>query len=246
MVTDAVDPRRGVVEERMSRVGRVVAVTGSKGGIGKSVVASLLALHLADAGRRVGLFDLDLTSPTDHLVLGARFEAPVEVFGIDPYRVEGVDLMSVAGLSRGAPLPLRGAAATEALVEMLAITRWGELDVLVIDMPPGLGDTALDVMELLPRTEFLVVADGSPVVIDSVKRAVNLLVSLDKPIIGIFENMSRGDAGAVERLATSARVAYLGAAGSDPGLEDAIGDRRALRSTDLYRSMSGLAGHVLG
>jgi ATP-binding protein involved in chromosome partitioning len=245
MVADPVDPRRGVVDERMARIGRIVAVTGSKGGIGKSVVASLLALHLADTGRRVGLFDLDLTSPTDHLVLGARFEAPVEVFGIDPCRVEGVDLMSVALFSHGAALPLRGVAATEALLEMLAITRWGELDVLVVDMPPGLGDMTLDVIELLPRTEFLVVADGSPVVIDSVRRAVDLLVSLDRPIIGIFENLSRGDADAVERLATSVRVAYLGAAGSDPGLEDAIGDGLALRSTELYRSMRGLAGQVL-
>jgi ATP-binding protein involved in chromosome partitioning len=228
----------------MSGIRRIVAVTGSKGGIGKSVVATLLALHLADTGRRVGLFDLDLTSPTDHLVLGARFGVPDEVFGIDPYRVEGVDLMSIAGLSHGAALPLRGTGATEALLEMLAITRWGELDLLVVDMPPGLGDTTLDVIELLPRTEFLVVADGSPVVIDSVRRAVDLLVSLGKPIIGVFENMSRGDAGAVERLAISARIAYLGAAGSDPGLEGAIGDGRALRATNLYRSMGSLAAHV--
>ena len=228
----------------MSGIRRIVAVTGSKGGIGKSVVASLLALHLADTGRRVGLFDLDLTSPTDHVVLGARFGVPKEVFGVDPHKVEGVDLMSVAGLSRGAALPLRGKATTEALVELLAITRWGDLDLLVIDMPPGLGDTTLDVIDLLPRTEFLVVADGSPVVIDSVGRAVDLLVSLDKPIIGIFENMSRGDAGAVERLASSARIAYLGSAGSDPGLEGAIGDGRSLRATTLYRSMRGLAAHV--
>ena len=244
-MSDPIDPRRGIVDERMSGVGRIVAVTGSKGGIGKSMVASLLALHLADSGRRVGLFDLDLTSPTDHVVLGASMGVPDEVFGIDPYRVEGVDLMSVAGLSRGAALPLRGIAATEALLELLAVTRWGELDVLVVDMPPGLGDTTLDVVELLPRTEFLVVADGSPVVIDSVRRAVELLVSLDKPIIGIFENMARGDAGAVERLATSARVVYLGAAGSDPRIEDAIGDAQALRATDLYRSMRGLAEHIL-
>ncbi|HSJ70311.1 MAG TPA: P-loop NTPase [Acidimicrobiia bacterium] len=240
------DPRRGVVEDRMSGIRRIVAVAGSKGGIGKSVVASLLALHLADSGRRVGLLDLDLTSPTDHVVLGAAFGVPHEVFGVDPHRVGGVDLMSVACFSRAAALPLRGRSTTEALVEMLAITRWGDKDVLVIDMPPGLGDTTLDVIDLLPRTEFVVVADGSPVVIDSVKRAIDLLVSLGKPIIGVFENMSRGDPGAVERLATSARIAYLGAAGSDPRIEDAIGDCEALRSTDLYRSMRGLAAHVNG
>lgn len=245
-MTDLCDPRPGVVDERMSGIRRIVAVTGSKGGIGKSVVASLLALHLADTGRRVGLFDLDLTSPTDHVVLGARFGVPDEVFGIDPHRVEGVDLMSVAAFSQGAALPLRGTAATDALLEMLAITRWGELDVLVVDMPPGLGDMTLDVIELLPRTEFLVVADGSPVVIDSVRRAVDLLVSLDRPIIGVFENMSRGDAGAVQRLASSAQIEYLGSAGSDPGLELAIGDGQALRSTDLYRSMRGLAARVFG
>ena len=234
------DPRTVVVAERLAGVSRVVGVTGSKGGIGKSVVATTLALALADSGSRVGLFDLDFTSPSDHVVLGVERRFPKEEFGIDPHRVYGIDMMSVAFFSGDASVPLRGEAATSALLELLAITRWGELDVLVLDMPPGLSDTTLDVIHLLPGLEFLLVGNGSRVVIESVRRALQLFAELKVPMIGLLENMQRGADHNVADLATRYGVAYLGAVPYDPELEGALGDVDRLRQTELYRAVSTL------
>ena len=232
---EAIDPRAVVVQKRLEQVERVVGVTGSKGGIGKSVVASTLALALADQGRRVGLFDLDFTSPTDHVVLGVERSFPEEQFGIDPHLAHGIHMMSVAFFAGDAPLPLRGGQATSALLELLAITRWGEMDVLVLDMPPGLGDTSLDVIHLIPQIEFLLVGTGSKVVVESVRRAVALFSELDVPMVGLLENMRQRTDEAVVDLAAAARVPYLGPIGFDPDLENALGDVARLRTTDVYR-----------
>ncbi len=229
-----IDPRPFVIEERLAGVSRIVGVAGSKGGVGRSVVASTLALALADQGRRVGLFDLDFTSPSDHVVLGVERGFPDEEFGIDPHVVHGIHMVSVAFFAGDAAVPLRGDAATGALLELLAIIRWGELDVLVLDMPPGLGDTNLDIIQLLPRLEFLLIGNGSRVVIDSVRRALQLYTELDVPMIGLLENMHRGSEQAVESLANAAGVPYLGSVPYDQDLEDALGDVDLLRNSAVY------------
>lgn len=239
-----IDPRGVVVEDRLSGVRRIIGVTGSKGGIGKSVIASTLALALADQGQRVGLFDLDFTSPSDHVVLGVDRSFPDEEFGIDPHRVHGIDMMSIAFFAGNAPVPMRGEAATSALLELLAITRWGEQEVLVLDMPPGLGDTSLDVIRLLPRLEFLLVGNGSRVVIESVRRALQLLVELDVPLLGMLENMRRGTDHAVIDLAADFGVDMLGSVPYDERLEGALGDVALLRDTAIYRSLGPIAGAI--
>lgn len=245
-MTHNIDPRAIVVADRLAGVERVVGVTGSKGGIGKSVVASTLALSLADRGNRVGLFDLDFTSPSDHVVLGAERSFPAEEFGIDPHPVHGIDMMSVAFFAGDAPVPLRGDAVTSALLELLAITRWGELDALVLDMPPGLGDTNLDVIRLVPRIEFLLVGNGSRVVIESVRRAVQLFVELKVPMVGLLENMRRGDSSAVADLATEFAIPFLGSIPYDPDLEDALGDVDLLRKTEVCRGLAEAVTDLVG
>jgi ATP-binding protein involved in chromosome partitioning len=237
---ESIDPRSFAVADRLAGVARVVGVTGSKGGIGKSVVASTLALTLADQGMRVGLFDLDFTSPSDHVVLGVSRSFPEEEFGIDPHVAHGVHMMSIAFFAGDAAIPLRGDAATNALLELLAITRWGDLDVLVLDMPPGLGDTSLDVIRLLPRLEFLLVGNGSKVVVESVRRALQLFTELEVPMVGLLENMRRGSGDAVELLAVAAEVPFLGSVPYDPDLEAALGDVDQLRQTGLYRYLTGV------
>lgn len=220
---------------------RIIGVTGSKGGIGKSVIATNLALALADQGRRVGLFDLDFTSPSDHVVLGIERSFPDEEYGIDPHRVHGIDMMSVAFFSGSAPVPLRGEATTSALLELLAITRWADQELLILDMPPGLGDISLDVIHLLPRLEFLLIGNGSRVVIESVRRAVQLLVELDVPLLGLLENMPRGGDDAVAQLADDFGVALLGSIPYDSSLEASLGDVEQLRRTSVYRAAATLA-----
>jgi len=240
------DPRAAAVDDRLAGVDRIVAVTGSKGGIGKSVISTSLALAWADEGRRVGLFDLDFTSPSDHVILGAAGHFPAEDFGVDPLLIEGVRTMSVAFFSGEAAAPLRGGDVTNTLLEMLAITRWGDLDILVLDLPPGLGDIALDVVRLVPRTEFLLLGAASRVVIGSVRRALRLLTELQAPIVGVVENLGRDGDDSVAELAGQFGVPFLGVVPYDPGLEDALGDPQRLRNTRLFGTVRGIARSVAG
>ncbi|MBN2113169.1 MAG: P-loop NTPase [Acidimicrobiia bacterium] len=243
---DAVDPRAAVVEDRLAGVGRIVAVTGSKGGIGKSVVSASLALAWADAGRRVGLLDLDFTSPCSHVILGADEGFPGEGFGVDPKDTAGVSLMSVAFFAPEVAVPLRGDEVAGAFLELLAVTRWGELDLLVLDLPPGLGDIALDVVRLVPRVEFLLLSTSSRVVLGSVERALRLLTGLRVPVLGLAENLQQGNDQGVSRLGASFGVPFLGALPYDAGLEDALGDPGRLRATAFFAAVRRLAGRLSG
>jgi ATP-binding protein involved in chromosome partitioning len=238
------DPRLAVIDERLARVGRIVAVTGGKGGIGKSVVSSTLALTLGET-RRAGLLDLDLTSPCDHLILGVDGQFPEELAGIVPPVVHGIHFMTVAYFSGAHPAPLRGQDFSSALIELLAITRWGELDVLVVDMPPGIADAALDAVRLLRRAEHLVVATDSRIVVETVRRTLTLLKQIDAPVIGVIDNMQRGEGGRVRDLAVELGVEYAGAVPFDPAVEEATGRPDRLAATDAAQALRGLARRFL-
>ena len=239
------DPRAAVVARRVSGVDRIIAATGGKGGIGKSLVATGLAVSLARAGRRVGLLDLDFTGPCDHIVLGAEGGFPEEEFGILPPVVVGIHFMSVTHFAGEEPAPLRGVDLSNALVEVLAITQWGELDYLVIDMPPGLGDATLDVVRLLPRAEYLVVATRSRLVVETVRRTLELLRRLQTPMLGVVENMARSDSDRVPDLAARFGVPFLGSLPFDEELEEALGDPDQLANTRFGREVSLVAGRYL-
>lgn len=238
------DPRAAAIDDRLRPASRILAVTGSKGGIGKSLMAALLALAAADRRARLGLFDLDFTSPSSHVILGVEPTAPAEEFGIEPISAGGIALMSVACFSGDTPAPLRGVDATNALLELLAVTRWGELDLLIVDMPPGLGDTALDVLRLIPRAEFLVVGGSSRVVAASVERALRLLTELGAPVVGVVDNMHRSGT-VVADLAARHRVPFLGEVPFDPAVEDAIGDPDRLRATAAFRAVAGITPRLV-
>ncbi len=188
----------------------MLAVTGGKGGIGKSSVASVLALVLQREGLRTALLDLDLTAPSDHVILGAEDCVPTEEHGVEPPRVDGIELMSVAWFLKEHAAPLRGDDVTNALLEILAVTRWQPADVLVVDMPPGLGDVALDAVRWLPNAEYLVVAGSSRVVPATVRRTLRLLTGLSLPVVGVVENMARGESEAVPSVASEFGVPWLG------------------------------------
>jgi len=239
------DPRLVTIGRRLERIGRIVAVTGGKGGVGKSLVATTLALCCAERGLRTGLLDLDLTSPCDHILLGLDKQYPEERFGLEPPEVNGVRFMSVVYFSGPRPAPLRGEDFSNALVELLTITQWGELDLLVIDMPPGISDAALDAARLIPRAEHLVVATGSRVVVETVRRTLELLLQIRTPVLGVVENMSRGDGTRVAELADDHGVPYLGAVPFDPALEEATGDARALAGTEVAGALRRLSERLL-
>jgi len=232
------DPRTTVINERLRRTGRIIAVSSGKGGVGKSLVATTLALALAQKGCRVGLFDLDFTSPSTHLIMGAAENVlPEEDKGIIPPVVEGLAYMSLIHFSGDQAAPLRGADVSNALIELLAVTQWGELDFLVIDMPPGIGDAVLDLIRLVKRIEFLIVTTPSRLAFETVKKQVRLLQDLRVPIIGVVENMKMNEAENIKRETDKLGLKFLAGIPYDPEVEDAIGDVTKLRGTTIAKKI---------
>jgi ATP-binding protein involved in chromosome partitioning len=236
-----VDSRTSVINERLKRIGRIIAVSSGKGGVGKSLVATTLALALARKGCKVGLFDLDFTSPSTHIILGVGEVQPKEEKGIVPPVVKGLEYMSLVYYSRDKVAPLRGADVSNALIELLAVTRWSELDFLVIDMPPGIGDAVLDLIRLVKRIEFLIVTTPSQLAFETVKKLVSLLKDLKVPIIGVVENMKMEQAKSIQQQTEKLSIAFLGEIPYDPKVEGAIGDETKLLDTALAKKIREIA-----
>lgn len=232
-----VDPRISVISERLSRISRIIAVSSGKGGVGKSMVATTLALTLANNGCKVGLFDLDFTSPSTHIILNAEKVQPKEEKGIIPPTVHGLKYMSIIYFVGDKPVPLRGSDTSNALIELLAITQWGELDFLVLDMPPGIGDAVLDIVRLINRIEFLIVTTPSLLAFQTVKKQVSLLSELKMPIVGIIENMKMDKANDVKLETEKLGLKYLGVISFDTQVEAAIGNGAKLLNTAIGKKI---------
>ncbi len=232
-----VDPRTSVINERLSRISRIIAVSSGKGGVGKSMVATTFALTLAHNGCKVGLFDLDFTSPSTHIILGAQNAQPKEDKGLIPPTVHGLEYMSLVYFVGDKPAPLRGADVSNALIELLSITQWGKLDFLVIDMPPGIGDAVLDLVRLIKRIEFLIVTTSSLLAFETVKKQVILLCELKMPIIGVIENMKMDKAKVIAEETGRLGLKFLGEIPFDPQVEDAIGDVKKLLKTAVGKKI---------
>jgi ATP-binding protein involved in chromosome partitioning len=240
-----VDPRTSIINERLSRIRRIIAVSSGKGGVGKSMVATSLALALAHNGCKVGLFDLDFTSPSTHMILGAKNTQPKEDKGIIPPTVNGLEYMSLVYFVGDNPAPLRGVDTSNALIELLTITQWSTLDFLVIDMPPGIGDAVLDLVRLIKRIEFLIVTTSSLLAFETVKKQVSLLCELKMPIIGIVENMKMDKAKDVVEETVKLGLKYLGEIPYDPKVESAIGNEAKLLKTALGKRIGQIATCVI-
>ena len=235
------DPRTTVINERLSRISRIIAVSSGKGGVGKSLVATTLALSLSRKGCKVGLFDLDFTSPSTHLIMGVKNIQPKEDKGIVPPVVKGLAYMSLIHFSGDQPAPLRGADVSNALIELLAVTQWGELDFLVIDMPPGISDAVLDLIRLVKRIEFLIVTTPSRLAFETVKKQVLLLQELKVPIIGVVENMKVDMSKRIEQETEKLGAKFLVGVTFDTEVEEAIGDVTRLLDTKLAQRIRDVA-----
>jgi len=237
------DPRVSVVDKRLAGIERIIAVTGGKGGIGKSLTSSVLALTLAQLGYKVGLLDLDMSAPSAHVILGIDGVFPEEEYGIIPPVVHGISFMSICYFTGDEPAPLRGEDITNAMLELLAITRWGALDFLIVDMPPGIGDAAMDVIRWLKRAEFLILTTGSKVALVTVKKVIRMLQELQKPIIGIIDNMKMRESALVRDELNEYNVPLLGAIEFDMDLEDKIGDANALVKSVMAARLTEIVIH---
>ena len=219
--------RGGVVERdnvvKLSRDTRVIAVASGKGGVGKSSLSANLAVAFSQLGRRTGILDADIYGHSIPHILGIH-QKPVAVDQmIVPPVKDGLKLMSIGFFLDGnEPVMWRGPMLHRALEQFLTDVHWGELDVLIVDMPPGTGDVSISLGQLLPRAEVVVVTTPQKLAQDVASRAAAMAQKTDMRLLGVIENMS-GDvfgAGGGEDLAAELDVPLLGTVPLDPVLRE--------------------------
>jgi len=235
------EARIDIIEKRLSNIKRIISVASGKGGVGKSLVASTLALNLSKKGLKVGLLDLDLYGPSSHIILGVKdYNFPDEEKGIIPPKVDGINFISIVYYTEDKPSPFRGIDISNIIIEILAITQWGELDYLIIDMPPGIGDETLDLIRLVKRSEFLIVTTPSIVSMGAVNKLLKILKELNLTIIGIIENMKMKKSTLVKDSVLKLDLKYLGAITFDHEIEVAIGHTDRLLKSDFMKDFDTL------
>ncbi len=218
---------RGILE---LPVRNAVAVASGKGGVGKSTVAVNIAVVLAQSGARVGLLDADIYGPNVPTMMGIeRLPAPVDGKLIPAERY-GVKIMSIGFLVRpGQPLIWRGPMLHSAIRQFLSDVNWGELDYLIIDLPPGTGDAQLSLAQSIPLSGSVIVTLPQLVSQEDARRGLEMFRELNVPILGVVENMSylempdgsRVDifgSGGGEELAKAAGVPFIGSIPIDPSV----------------------------
>lgn len=185
-------PNPGQGQQKISGVDRIIAVGSGKGGVGKSTVATNLAVALARQGRRVGLLDADIYGPSVPRMMGVN-KKPASPDGktIIPLQAHGVTVMSIGlMLEEDKAVIWRGPMLMGALQQMLGQVAWGELDILIVDLPPGTGDVQLTLCQRTQLTGAIVVSTPQDVALLDARKALNMFKTLKTPVLGLIENMS--------------------------------------------------------
>lgn len=214
--------RAGQKKSDQSAIRNVVAVASGKGGVGKSTVAVNLAVSLAEKGAAVGLLDADIYGPNIPTMMGVDKISGTKDQKIIPPQAHGVKVMSIGFLVKPEQaLIWRGPMLHSAIQQFINDVDWGELDYLVIDLPPGTGDVQLSLCQTLEIQGGVIVTLPQEVSLDDARRGMNMFLELDVPIFGVVENMSYLDtpggekmdifgSGGGEKLAKETGVPYLG------------------------------------
>ena len=178
--------------QRISGIDRIIAVASGKGGVGKSTVASNLAVALARRGRKVGLLDADIYGPSQPKMMGVnRRPSSPDGKTIEPLVAHGVTMMSIGlMLKEDEAVVWRGPMLMGALQQLLGQVAWGKLDVLIIDLPPGTGDVQLTLCQRTQLTGAIVVSTPQDVALLDARKALDMFAKLKTPVLGLVENMS--------------------------------------------------------
>jgi ATP-binding protein involved in chromosome partitioning len=190
------DVRSHAVQSNLKPIGRIrniIAVASAKGGVGKSTTAVNLALALASEGARVGLLDADIYGPSQPRMLGLRGQHPTSPDGkrLAPLRAHGIVAMSIGFLvDEEQPMVWRGPMVTQALNQLISDTDWGELDYLLVDMPPGTGDTQLTMGQRVPLSGVVVVTTPQDIALIDARKGLKMFEKINVTVLGVVENMS--------------------------------------------------------
>jgi ATP-binding protein involved in chromosome partitioning len=215
--------------QRLPGIQHIVAIGSGKGGVGKTTVAVNLAVSLAKLGHRVGLIDADIYGPNVPTMLGATRQPSILADNLmEPITAHGVKFISIGLISPGdKPMVMRGPMLHQIIRQFLQQVAWGELDYLLIDLPPGTGDVVISLVQTVPLTGALVVSTGSSVALQDARKALEMFHQVNVEVLGLVENMSQMTlpdgtvldvfgAGATQQTAKQYNLPFLGAIDLDP------------------------------
>ena len=235
-------------------LGRVIAVSSGKGGVGKSTVTVNLAVALARMGKRIGLMDADIYGPNIPRMMGVNSAPPVDGEKIIPLEAHGVKLISLGFLiERDQPAIWRGPIVMKIITQFLRDVAWGQLDFLLVDMPPGTGDAQLSLVQATQVSGAIIVTTPQEVAVGDALRGAKMFERVGVPVLGIVENMSYFESpetgkpmaifgtGGGKRLADELGVPLLGEVplyppvlqGGDNGMPIVVADPQATAARKL-------------
>lgn len=254
------------LDELLPGVKNIIAVASGKGGVGKTTVSVNLALALAKTGAKVGLLDADIYGPSVPLMLGLKAQPEVVDNKIQPPEMAGVKVISMGFFyeqSQQAGI-YRGPIVSGIVKQFLTDVNWGELDYLIIDLPPGTGDAPLTIAQTIPITGILIVTTPQDVAMNVAVKAVGMFNKLNVPIIGVVENMSYlkcphcseqiyifGQGGG-KKISTDFNIPFIGEiplhqqirAGSDTGKPTVLSEPDSFQAQSFDRAAKTIAGRI--
>ena len=232
-------------------IAHIVAIGSGKGGVGKTTVSVNLAIALAKLGHRVGLIDADIYGPNVPTMLGSTRQP--NILGgnlMEPITAHGVKFISIGVISPGdKPMVMRGPMLHQIIRQFLQQVAWGELDFLLVDLPPGTGDVVISLVQTVPLSGAVVVSTGSSVALQDARKALEMFHQVNVEVLGLVENMSQMTlpdgtvidvfgAGGTAQTAKQFHLPFLGSIDLDPAVREG-GDRgmpAALGSEDSKRA----------
>src|SRR6202789_2806106 len=245
----------------------IIAMGSGKGGVGKTTLAVNLAIVMAKLGHKVGLVDADIYGPNVPLMMGATAQPRViEGNRIEPLTAHGVKMISVGSLTPGdKPLVMRGPMLHQIIRQFLQQVVWGELDYLIVDLPPGTGDVVISLVQTVPLTGAVVISTPSDVSLQDARKALQMFHQVNVELLGLVENMSQFTCphcnqvidifsrGGAERLAKQANLAFLGSIeldseirhGGDHGLPIVLAGQGNAHARQFFQGARKVAARAL-